>query len=124
MSPKKGGRSKRSSLGNQINQYAGNLVIGQDYNTRKTYLESLYSKNKSKKVGEGFLKDKNSKNNKGAPKIRRRRSFARHRNILKGRRGGGGRGRGQQFRFTRIMMKMKIMMRSMGMMMIRIRRLS
>ena len=123
MSPKKGGRSKRSSLGNQINHYAGKLVIGQNYNTRKTYLESLYSKNKSKKVGEGFLKDKNSKNNEGAPKIRRRRSFARHRNILKGRR-GGGRGRGQQFRFTRIMMKMKIMMRSMVMMMMRIRRLS
>ena len=113
----KKGRRKRSSLGNGIDHNDGNTVISQNYNTRKVYLESSYSKNQSSyidkqsKVGEVFK----NKNNDGA-QIRRRRSFARHRNILRGR---TGRGRGQQFRFmrvntmrmTRMMMKMRRMTR-------------
>jgi len=92
----KKGRSKRSSLGNGIDHNDDNLVISQNYNTRQVYLESSYCKNQSsysdkqRKVGEVFK----SKNNEGA-RIRRRRSFARHRNVLRGR---AGRGRGQQFR--------------------------
>ena len=129
LSSKKGGRSKRFSLGNQINHYDGNLVVGQNYNTRQTYLNSPYSKDESRKVKEVFNKKKRTsyigaqidrKSNEGAQTIRRKRSFARHRNVLKGR--AGGRGRGQQFRFIRIMMEiMRVMMIMMKMM--RMRRL-
>jgi len=104
LSSKKERKSKRSiSLGNETNQNDANLKIGQNYNTRKTHFELPFGKNHShyisKKdyVEENIVNNKNSKSNevsKGA-RIRRRRSFARHRNILRGRGGGG---RGQQFR--------------------------
>ena len=103
-SSKKGGRSKRSRLGNQIQHKIGNLEIGQNYNTRKVYLVSSFSKNQGgyiTKQRQVFSKKNNKMNSEGF-QIRRKRSFARHRNILRGR---GGRGRGQQFRFMRMKMR-------------------
>jgi len=82
VSSKKEVRSKRSSLGNQIDH---NLVTSQNYQeTRKVFLES-----------SSIKKQRVFHNTNDEARIRKRRSFARHRNILRGR---GGRGRGQQFR--------------------------
>jgi len=92
LSSKQGRRSKRfTSLGNQTNQNDGNLKISPNYNTRETYFELPFV--------EENISNRNSKSNgvsEGA-RIRRKRSFARHRSILRGRGGGG---RGQQFRFV------------------------
>ena len=104
---KKWGRSKRSSLRNQINHNDRNS--SQNYLARKVYLESSSIKNQSSYISKqrkiGVLKMTNA-----GTRIRKRRSFARHRNIFRGR---AGRGRGQQFRLKRMKMRTKIKFRRM-----------
>ena len=89
-SSKKGRRSKRSILGSKFG-------ISRKYNSRKVNLELPYHRpqrvyiKKQRNAEENIFKNKTVHM---VAKRRTRRSFARHRNILRGR--GGG--RSQQFR--------------------------